>query len=127
MARRFENGADLRGPLLLNGSAGTSGQVPLSAGPGAIPTWGSPAGLTVTEVALNFGANPQWATYFQITTPATPGQVVLMAASASNGDELEFDNFTCSARVTATNTVEAWVTAMPGPVAGSRNFTLTIA
>lgn len=58
MPRRQESGTDLRGPLLLNGSAGVAGQVPQSAGPGAIPTWGSPAasaGGSTTEVNYNNG------------------------------------------------------------------------
>jgi hypothetical protein len=44
MARRAENGVDLRGPLLVNGSAGTATQVLTSAGPGAVPTWQTLAG-----------------------------------------------------------------------------------
>ena len=41
MTRPFLNGADLLGPLELSGSAGTSGQVLQSAGPGQAPTWAS--------------------------------------------------------------------------------------
>ena len=44
MARRLENGADLRGPLQVAGAAGTSGQVLTSAGTGAVPTWTTPSG-----------------------------------------------------------------------------------
>jgi hypothetical protein len=44
MTRRLENGADLRGPLQVAGSAGTSGQVLTSAGAGAIPTWSAAGG-----------------------------------------------------------------------------------
>lgn len=36
----FEGHVNLDGPLLLNGSPGTPGQVPTSAGPGLPPTWG---------------------------------------------------------------------------------------
>lgn len=41
MARRIQATLDLRGPLALNTSVGTSGQVLTSAGAGAIPTWSS--------------------------------------------------------------------------------------
>ena len=41
MPREFHTDVDLMGALLLNGSAGTSGQIPRSAGPGAAPTWGA--------------------------------------------------------------------------------------
>lgn len=41
MAREFHTDVDLKGALLLNGSAGTPGQIPYSAGPGAPLTWGN--------------------------------------------------------------------------------------
>jgi hypothetical protein len=50
MAREFHGESDLRGPLLLNGSAGTAGQVPRSAGPGATPTWGDVQDVIVVPV-----------------------------------------------------------------------------
>lgn len=57
MARRLENGADLRGPLLLNGSPGTPGQVPVSAGPSATPGWGSTSSVDYGRVlAVQYGA-----------------------------------------------------------------------
>jgi hypothetical protein len=81
-----------------------------------------PAANIVNET-LDFGSNPQWSAMFTVTTvAATVGQDVIMVASGENGDELEMDGFTCSARVTATNTIQAWVTALPGPVAGTRIF-----
>ncbi len=43
MTRELLTGADFKGPLQLDGAAGTSGQVLTSAGAGAVPTW-SPAG-----------------------------------------------------------------------------------
>lgn len=55
------------GALELNGSAGTSGQVLTSAGPGALPTW-SPSTGGVTSVTGTSG---------QITASPTTGAVVL--------------------------------------------------
>jgi hypothetical protein len=126
MTRELLTGANLRGPLELSGSAGSVGQVLKSAGPGAIPTWGAASGgggVVLNSATLDFGANPQWSTEFTITSiTASVGQNVMMVASGNNGDELEFDGFTCAARVTATDTIQAWVTACPGPVAGTRSF-----
>lgn len=42
MPRQQLSGFDLKSPLLLNGSAGASGQVPTSQGAGAIPIWTTP-------------------------------------------------------------------------------------
>ena len=125
MTRELLNGTNIRGPLKLDGSAGTSGQVLVSAGPDAIPTWGTaPGGQAVfSSATVDFGDNPQWSAEFTITSiSATVGQYVMMIASGNNGDELEFDGFTCAARVTATDTIQAWVTACPGPVVGTRSF-----
>jgi hypothetical protein len=41
MTRNLLTGANLFGPLELNGSTGTVGQALLSGGPGALPTWGT--------------------------------------------------------------------------------------
>ena len=57
MTRNLLTGANLFGPLQLNGSAGTSGQVLQSAGAGAIPTWASApaagAGGSTGQVQFN--------------------------------------------------------------------------
>lgn len=57
MTRNLLTGANLSGPLELNGSAGTSGQVLQSAGAGAIPTWASApaaaAGGSTGQVQFN--------------------------------------------------------------------------
>ncbi len=44
MAREFHVDVDLKGALLLNGSAGTPGQTPISAGPGQPASWGGAPG-----------------------------------------------------------------------------------
>jgi hypothetical protein len=57
MTRNLLTGANLSGPLELNGSAGTSGQVLQSAGSGATPTWASApaagAGGSTGQVQFN--------------------------------------------------------------------------
>lgn len=45
-------------PLLLNGAAGTAGQVLTSSGPGATPVWGAGASAIVNFAAVNFGIAP---------------------------------------------------------------------
>jgi len=44
MTKPLLTGADFTGPLEVNGSAGTSGQVLTSAGAGSVPTWANAAG-----------------------------------------------------------------------------------
>lgn len=46
MPRELLSGADVKGPLLLNGSAGTTGQVVTSQGPNTTPQWST--GVTDT-------------------------------------------------------------------------------
>jgi len=44
MTKPLLTGADFAGPLQVNGSAGTAGQVLTSAGAGSVPTWANAAG-----------------------------------------------------------------------------------
>jgi len=53
MTRELSNGANLKGPLQLNGAAGTSGQILTSAGAGAIPTWSAAGGFTGGTLTSN--------------------------------------------------------------------------
>jgi len=85
---------------------------------------GGGGGLTAVNVALDFGVTPVHAKRFTITTPVTTGRPVVMQASASEGDTLELDHFVCAARVSAADTIEAFVSAVSGPVAGVYTFTL---
>lgn len=56
MAREFHVDIDLKGALLLNGSAGVLGQIPYSAGPGTPATWGNPpADLAIRADATTAG------------------------------------------------------------------------
>lgn len=52
MTRELSNGINLKGPLQLSGSAGTSGQVLTSAGAGAVPTWTNAGGGSFTGGTL---------------------------------------------------------------------------
>jgi len=84
-------------------------------------------GVAPVQVALDFGTDPVFSKRFSFTATSTVGQNVLMTASAeTNGDELEMDGFLCAARVTATDTVEAFIQAVPGPVSGTYRFNLVI-
>lgn len=84
-------------------------------------------GSSPVEIVLDFGAYPVSSKSFSFTTTATLGNKVVMVPSADiDGDELEMDGFMCAARVTATDTVEAFITAFPGPVTGQRKFNLLI-
>lgn len=105
------------GPAGATGATGATGAGVAGATGATGPT------PTIQVETLDFGVTPRWSAEFTITTlSATVGQRVLMVASGENGDELELDAFACSARVTATDTIQAWVTACPGPVMGTRSF-----
>jgi len=51
MTKELLTGANLKGPLQLNGAAGTSGQILTSAGTGAIPTWTTASSSFSTTIA----------------------------------------------------------------------------
>lgn len=92
---------------------------------GAFEAGGSP---TIAQVVVDFGATPRSSARFAVTVSgATVGQRVVAVASAdTNGDELEMDNLVCAGRVTATNTVELFVSAVPGPVRGQRRINVLV-
>lgn len=78
-----------------------------------------------TVVTLDFGSVAVDAQAFTMTTPAPVGANVLMvASSATDGDELEMDGLLCAAHVSALNTIQAYITAVPGPISGTRTFLL---
>lgn len=87
---------------------------------------GGGGGASPVEVTLDFGSMPVGSARFQFTATASVGQRVIMTASGADGDEAEMDGLMCAARVTATDTIEAFITASPGPVAGQRRFNLLI-
>lgn len=86
------------------------------------------AGATPVEVVVDFGSVPVWSKGATVSViGAAVGMKVVMTASAeTDGDELEMDGFMAAARVTATDTVEAFIQAFPGPVTGQRRFNLLI-
>jgi hypothetical protein len=82
--------------------------------------------IVVTPLTLDFGTTLTSAKTFVVTTPATIGKTAIVTPSIDNGDELEFDNFSCAASVTNTDEVTITVTAHPGPVMGTRAFELVL-
>jgi len=97
MTRELLTGADFKGPLQLNGAAGTSGQVLTSAGSSAIPTWSSAGGFTggtlTSNLMLAAGTTSLSPLTFQsgtLLTSATAGAAefdgkVLYSTPASRG------------------------------------------
>jgi hypothetical protein len=90
-------------------------------------------------VRVDFGAVPVYtatgtfsdAYAIANSTYVTPISMYSSAANATangslttsySGDELEFDNFQCSAYVSTNGTIAYTITAIPGPVANTRIF-----
>lgn len=72
MAKKSLSGYDINAPLLLTGSTGTAGQVLLSAGSGATPTWGTFTGITASSyVAVGVLAADQALTVSGTDTPVS--------------------------------------------------------
>jgi hypothetical protein len=86
------------------------------------------ASRRVRQVTVQFGAVPVRS--HRATIPmvgALPGQTVVMVPAADlAGDELEMDTFVCAARVITPGQIDAFITAVPGPVVGSRRFNLSL-
>ena len=92
-----------------------------------------------TSVRVDFGVTPvytQTGTFSdsRVTTNSKLTTMVSMYPSSANslangssttayyGDELEFDNFLCSAYVSSNGTITYNIVATPGPVANTRIF-----
>jgi hypothetical protein len=79
--------------------------------------------------AVNFSNTPVYTTSTTISdSRAVVGATVILTPSATTGtnilggDELEMDNFTVAASVTTNGIINLYITALPGPVIGQRNF-----
>ena len=89
-------------------------------------------GLVLTEVTLDFGANPISAKSFSVANAsAVTSSKILMQPSASpvsgrQADELEMDGFNCAAYCAVDGTITALITANPGPVIGQYKFLYTL-
>lgn len=121
--------------VIANGSSGSSGQVLTSNGSSTYWSTSSGGGsVTIIEQEIDFGATPVYSKSFSLTIPATIGQKVMITPSSVNAYgrgidgffELEMDNFICSGAVFDTDSVIVSITAVPGPVANTRNFNLII-
>ena len=80
--------------------------------------------VSIEEVTLDFGVWPVLTkTFVFALAGASIGERVLMSAQGT-GDELEYDGFSCAARVSAEDEITAHVHAVPGPVTGARVFNI---
>ena len=95
-------------------------------------TWTTPAGgsagATAYLTTLDFGTSPVFSKTFTFAhAGASVTQKVMMSPSAVMPglllpDELELDSFSVAARVSAADTIQVVISAIPGPVSGLRNF-----
>jgi hypothetical protein len=119
-----------------SGISGFSGTLPgVSGYSGAVGTSGysGAAGSGSTVINIDFGNSPMYSkTVSFAAAGATTSSNISMraypstASTSLGGDELEMDNFTCSAYCLVNGTIIAYITAVPGPVRGKRNFLYTI-
>lgn len=84
-----------------------------------------------TRVTINFGSTPVYnKTVYVTDIRAQVGTKVVATPSAFTTDEkvilgnddLEFDNFMCTANVVSSGNIALYITSYPGPVKGQRNF-----
>lgn len=61
---------------------------------------------------------------FSDASAFTNSKIIMVPAPDS--DEYEMDNFVCAAYCATNGTITAYITAIPGPVTGTRTFNYTI-
>lgn len=83
----------------------------------------------VKTATIDFGSIPMYGSTYTITdAAATTSSLITISPSASTansalgGDELEMDNFECSAYCATNGTITVQIIARPSPVVGKRNF-----
>jgi len=113
------------GALQVRGGAGIAGNLQVGGTGTQIGNFFSQFGVA----AVNFSNTPVYTTSTTVSdSRAVVGAIVIAHPSATTGtnilggDELEMDNFTVAASVTTNGIINLYVTALPGPVIGQRNF-----
>lgn len=81
-----------------------------------------PSGSTQYTVTLDFGSIPQINKSFSWSDAGAATSNKIIMVPAPDSDEYEMDNFTCCAYCTVNGTITAYITAIPGPVTGTRKF-----
>lgn len=85
--------------------------------------------ITPKQISLTLGRSantPDYVRAYSISdATVTPNSRINMWASANN-DSYEMDAFNCSAYCAVAGTITAYITAIPGPVAGQYNFQYTV-
>lgn len=122
----------LSGSFVLAGGLGISGNINST---GNINTTGnvSVSGKlsAITTVTVDFSSTPYttFTKYISDARAQIGDKVIVMptsytsdASTVLGGDELEMDNFSISANVVASGNIALYITAIPGPVRGYRNF-----
>jgi hypothetical protein len=86
MARKVLTGLDFNSTLLLNGSAGTNGQMLTSAGPGNIPTWTTTTATNATNLSggaagqIHYQSAPSTTLF---SAAGTSGQILISGGTGS--------------------------------------------
>lgn len=78
--------------------------------------------FTVNQVTLNFGTKPVKHKSFSIADANALTSHKIVMTPAPDSDEYEMDGFTAAAYCAVNGTIMAYITAIPGPVMGTRKF-----
>lgn len=83
---------------------------------------GGGGSVSMSQVTVDFGTTPVSSALFTVAlVGVTVGQKVMALATASGSlDELEMDGLVVAGRVPANDTLELAITALQGPVVGSK-------
>ena len=115
------------GNLIITG--GTLNYVLSTNGSGGLSWVAAGGAATMTAVTLDFGTTPCTTKTFSITDAAavTTNKILMHSTALTTGgslggDELDCDNFICTAYCAVNGTIIAMIRALPGPVRDKRTF-----
>jgi hypothetical protein len=88
-------------------------------------TGGGGGSATVYTVSLDLGSVPVYSKQIDFTDANITALSKVIMSPSGTSDELEMDNFCCAVKC-GSGTATAYITAVPGPVTGTRTFNYTI-
>jgi len=87
---------------------------------------GGGGSVVMSQVTVNFGTFPVTSALFTLTGATLGQKVMALATTEGSMDDLEMDGLVVSGKITATDTLVLAITAVPGPVVGSRTINVLL-